>query len=54
MGNTADKVEIVASWLRGSDIEDAMKIVLVHEQKCEQAKRDLSVAKKELAKAMRD
>lgn len=52
-GNKED-VEIVVSWLTGTDVEAAMNAVMDAEEKSEQAKRVLSEAKKRLAKAFRD
>jgi SWIM zinc finger len=50
--NIAD-VEIVASWLVGTDVEAAIKTVKNFEKEVEQIKKQLSAAKKELARAMR-
>lgn len=52
-GNEAD-VQVVASWLPGTDVEAAMNAVMNAEEINEQAKRELSAAKKRLAKAFRD
>lgn len=52
-GNESD-VQVVASWLPGTDVEAAMNSVMDAEEKSEQAKRELSEAKKRLAKAFRD
>ncbi len=52
-GNIAD-VQIVASWLPGTDVETALNTVMDAEEKSEHAKRELSEAKKRLAKAFRD
>jgi uncharacterized Zn finger protein len=52
-GNEAD-VEIVASWLSGTDVEAALNAVMDAEEKYEAAKRELSSAKKRLALAFRD
>lgn len=51
--NIAD-VHIVESWLPGTDVEVALQAVMDAEEKHEAAKRDLSNAKKLLAKAFRD
>lgn len=51
--NEAD-VQLVASWLPGSDVEAALNAVMDAEEKAELAKRELSNAKKQLAKAFRD
>lgn len=42
----------VASWLPGSDIEQAMKVVKKLEAKLASLKKELTAAKKEVAKAM--
>ncbi|KAA0893557.1 SWIM zinc finger family protein [Oryzomonas rubra] len=47
-------VEIVTSWLAGSDIEAALNDVLNAEEQFEIAKLKLSTAKKQLAKVLRD
>lgn len=47
-------VQTVAAWLPGTDIEAAMNAVMNAEEKFDLAKRDLSEAKKRLAKAFRD
>lgn len=52
-GNEAD-VQIVASWLPGSDVDAALNAVMGAEEKADLAKRKLSNAKKLLAKAFRD
>lgn len=52
-GNEAE-VQIVSSWLPGTDVETAIKTVMDAEVKYELAKRELSEAKKHLAKAFRD
>jgi len=52
-GNIAE-VETVAAWLPGSDIERAIQEVRSAEDRLETAKRDLSSAKRALARAMRD
>ena len=49
--NTAD-VHFVASWLCGTDVETAMKTVKEIEREEERIKRQLSAAKKALARAM--
>lgn len=50
-GNEAD-VEIVASWLAGTDVEVAMKAVKDLEKEEERIKKQLSAAKKALARTM--
>jgi hypothetical protein len=51
--NKAD-VQIVASWLPGTDVDAAMNAVIDAEETYELAKRNLSDTKKRLAKAFRD
>ncbi len=51
-GNESD-VSKVASWLTGTHLEEALKVLIVAEERCEQAKRELATAKKKLATAMR-
>jgi uncharacterized Zn finger protein len=50
----ADDVKIVQSWLPGTDIEKALFIVRDLEAQSAEIKKQLSSAKKDLAKAMRD
>ena len=45
------EVEIVTDWLIGSDVEIALNEFVNAEYQFENAKRDLSAAKKRLAKA---
>ena len=52
-GNVAD-VAVVVSWLPGTDIETALNAVMDAEEKCAEAKRELSAAKKRLSNAFRD
>jgi hypothetical protein len=52
-GNEA-YVQVVASWLPGTDVEAAMNAFMDAEEKTELAKRDLSIAKKRLAEAFRN
>jgi len=52
-GNELD-VEIVASWLKGTDVETALNNVMDAEEQFENAKVKLAVAKKQLARAFRD
>jgi len=47
-------VEIVTSWLTGTDVETALNDVMNAEELFEIAKLKLSTAKKQLAKAFRD
>lgn len=52
-GNEAN-VQVVMSWLLGTDVEAALLAVLDAEKRCEEAKKELSAAKKQLARAFRD
>jgi uncharacterized Zn finger protein len=52
-GDNKDEVQTVVAWLRGSDVESAMKSVEQAEVEIEQAKKRLSAAKKQLAATMR-
>jgi hypothetical protein len=52
-GNELD-IDIVASWLLGTDVELALNEIMDAEEKFEIAKLNLSLAKKKLAKAFRD
>jgi hypothetical protein len=52
-GNEA-KVQVVALWLPGTDVEVALNAVIDGEKKYERAKLELSAAKKRLARAFRD
>lgn len=47
-------VEVVTSWLTGTDVEAALNDVMNAEELFEIAKLKLSTAKKQLAKAFRD
>ena len=49
--NAAD-VQVVASWLAGTDVEAAVRTVKELEKQKEQLKRQLCAAKKTLARAM--
>jgi len=49
-----DEVMIVKSWLRGTDVEAALMGLIDAQKQYEKIKRELSVAKKRLAKAFRD
>ena len=50
----ADDIKIVQSWLLGTDVEKALLKMRSLEKEAEIIKRELSSAKQELAKAMRD
>jgi uncharacterized Zn finger protein len=52
-GNEAN-VRDVMSWLPDTDLEAALLAVLDAEKQCEKAKKELSAAKKRLARAFRD
>jgi hypothetical protein len=52
-GNESD-VTVVTSWLSGTDVEIAMKNLVDAEEKFEESKGKLAVAKKQLAKAFRN
>ena len=54
ISDNKDEVSIVASWLPGSDIEEAMHRVEKAEIAYIIAKKDLSDAKRDLARAMYD
>jgi len=47
-------VQVVMSWLPGTDLEAALLSVLDAEKQCEKAKTELSAAKKRLARAFRE
>jgi hypothetical protein len=49
-----DDVKIVQSWLPGTDVEKTLIKMRELEREAEKIKKELSVAKKEVAKAMRD
>ncbi len=52
-GNEA-RVQVITSWLPGTDVEMALIAVLDAEKQYEKAKLELSSAKKRLARALRD
>lgn len=52
-GNLAD-IMIVKSWLPGTDVEAALMEVAEKEKALEKASKALSIAKKSLARSMRD
>jgi uncharacterized Zn finger protein len=54
VSDNADQVEIVASWLAGSDVEAAMQNVKQAEDVVAAAKTKLTKAKQALAATMRD
>ena len=47
-------VKVVQSWLAGTDVEHALQGVHELETEAEKLKKQLSIAKQQLAKAMRD
>jgi SWIM zinc finger len=49
-----DAVKTVQSWLSGTDVEKALGRVREIEKEADRIKKELSLAKHELAKAMRD
>lgn len=49
-----EDVKIVLSWLPGTDVEEAIKIMRELEAEADRIKKELSAAKKAVAKAMRD
>lgn len=49
-----DDVKIVQSWLPGTDVEQALSRMRDLEQKAAAIKKELSLAKKDLARSMRD
>lgn len=53
VSNNLDQVPIIQSWLPGSDIDDALKKLEEAEQEYKRAKKLVSEAKKNVAKAMR-
>ena len=54
VSDNKEDVKIVQSWLKGSDVEEAMNYVLEMEKEVEKAKKKHSAAKKKLARAMND
>jgi hypothetical protein len=48
------KIQIVTSWLPGTDVEVALSAVIDAEKQYERAKLNLSAAKKRLARAFRN
>jgi hypothetical protein len=51
VSDNIDKVEIVKSWLPGTDVEKAINLVFDLEKQAESIKKQLSTAKKLLAKS---
>ena len=54
VSKNADEVKIVQSWLPGTDVERALQKMRNLEKKAADVGKELSLAKKELARAMRD
>lgn len=54
VSSNADDVKIIQSWLIGTDIEKAIIRVRDIEKEAEKIKKELTLAKKNLAKSMRD
>jgi hypothetical protein len=54
VSGNSDDVMIVKSWLYGTDVEAALLEVTEKEKLLEKAKKDLSAAKKKLARTMND
>ena len=54
VSSNADDIKIVQSWLSGTDVEKALLKMRALEKEAEKIKRELSSAKHDLAKAMRD
>ena len=54
VGGNEVKVQVVISWLPGTDVEVALSAVLDAEKQYDRAKLELSSAKKRLARAFRD
>lgn len=53
VSDNMDKVSLVSSWLSGTDLEEALALLLDAEREHDIAKKHLAVAKKNVAKAMR-
>jgi hypothetical protein len=54
VSDNAEHVAVVVSWIPGSDIEAALRVVREAESEAAAAKKRVSQAKKDLARAMRD
>lgn len=54
VSNNLDDVKIVQSWLPGTDVEKTLIKMRELEAEVEKIKKELSVVKKKVAKAMRD
>ncbi|WP_201068554.1 MULTISPECIES: SWIM zinc finger family protein [Thiorhodovibrio] len=54
VSNNLDDVKIVQSWLVGTDLEEALSKMRKLEIEAARIKKELSTAKKDVSKAMRD
>ena len=54
VSNNEEDVEVVAEWLKGSDVESALKELGEAEEALKKAKSKVSTLKKFLAKALAD
>jgi uncharacterized Zn finger protein len=54
VSNNKPDVEVVASWLPGSDVEKALHVLKRAEEQFETAKQELSSAKKRFARTLHD
>jgi uncharacterized Zn finger protein len=54
VSDNLDDVKVVQSWLHGTDVEKAIKKMRDLESEAEKIKKELSDAKKDVAKAFRD
>lgn len=54
VSDNASEVDEVAAWVAGSDIEAALNIIAELEDQSTRIKKELSAARKALAKTMRD
>lgn len=54
VSENTDQVKIIISWLPGTDLEVALNEMKRLEVEAAKVKKELSAAKKEVAKAMRD
>jgi len=54
VSSNPEGIKIVQSWLPGTDVERALRKVRSLEKEAEKIKKELSAAKHDLAKAMRD
>jgi len=54
VSDNLDDVKIVQSWLVGTDVEEALNKMRKLEVEAARIKKELSAAKKEVAKTMRD